>query len=160
MSFQREGGPDKKWSYGELYKEGLSEILLHVGNTMRKAKIRDNELSTWQLTENDDTRQMIKLLEAHPEDTIALVVTLHALRFVDPTSQQTMTFKDVRRTMCNLHFASVPFKSSYWSTPNRTRFLQEVCSFDPYQLLKTVTSNEFYVRKIARLLFEVISWRR
>ncbi|RLU15876.1 hypothetical protein DMN91_011632 [Ooceraea biroi] len=141
-AFHREENPDKKWSYRELYEEGLSEILTHVGNMIKNAEIRNNELYTWQLTENDDTRQVIKLLEAHPENTIALIATLDALRYDHPS--RLMPFKDIRKIMCNFHFASVPFNSTYWSTPKRKQFLQEVCSFDPYQLLKTATSNEFY----------------
>lgn len=127
-------------------------MLIHVSNTMKNVKIRNNELYTWQLTENDDTRQMIKLLEAHPEDTIALIATLEVFRHTGHPSQL-MSFMDVRKIMCNLHFASDPFNSSYWSTPDRRQFLQEVCSFDPYQLLKAATSNEFYVCKSQRLFF-------
>jgi len=140
---------DKKWSDNELFVEGLSEILIYLSNTLKNAVIRDNELYTWQLTGNDDMRQMIKLLEAHPEDTITLIATIGVLRYPDHASQP-VSFKDIRKAMCNLHFASVPFNFTYWSTPNRMQFLQEVCSFDPYQLLKTVTSNEFYVRKRKR----------
>jgi hypothetical protein len=113
---------------------------------LKNAVIRNNELYTWQLMGNDDMRQMIKLLEAHPEDTIALIATLGVLHYPDHASQR-VSFKDIRKIICNLHFASVPFNSTYWSTPNRARFLQEMCLFDPYQLLKTATSNEFYVRK-------------
>jgi len=146
MFFFQERNPDKKWSDNELFVEGLSEILIYVSNMLKNAVIHNNELYTWQLTGNDDMRQMIKLLEAHPEDTIALIATLGVRRYPDHVSQP-VSFKDIRKNMCNLNFASMPFNSTYWSTTNRTRFLQKVCSFDPHQLLKTVTSNEFYVRK-------------
>lgn len=120
--------------------EGVSEVLIHIGNTLKNAKIHDHKLETWELTENDDTRQMLKILEAHPEETVALIAVLSTL---DDTTGDFVPFKDLRKTMCTQHF-----NSDYWSTAKRTRFLQEVCSFDPYQLLKTATSDEFYVRTV------------
>lgn len=117
--------------------EGVSEALMHISDTLKNAEIHNYKLETWELAENGDTRQMLKLLEAHPEETIALVATLSTLNY---TTGEFIPFKDIRRTMCILRFGS-----DYWSQPNRTRFLQEVCSFDPYQLLKTATSDEYYV---------------
>lgn len=115
----------------------MSEVLIHIGNALKNAEIHDNKLKTWQLMENGDTRQILKILEAHPEETIALVVTLSRLN----DTGDFVSFKDVRKIMCTKHF-----NSDYWSTTNRTRFLQDICSFDPYQLLKTTTSDEYYVR--------------
>ncbi|XP_024889665.1 ATP-binding cassette sub-family A member 13 isoform X1 [Temnothorax curvispinosus] len=124
------------WSNYRLLMEGVSEVLIHIGNALKSATMHDNKLETWQLAENGDTRQMLKILEAHPEETIALVATLSTF---NDTTNEFMPFKDIRKTMCTQHF-----NSDYWSTTNRTRFLQEVCSFDPYQLLKTATSDEYH----------------
>jgi len=118
--------------------EGVSEVLIHISDALKNAEIHNYELKTWKLAENGDARRILKILEAHPEETVALIATLSTLN--DETGEF-IPFKDVRKTMCIHHF-----NSDYWSTTNRTRFLQEVCSFDPYQLLKTVTSDEYYVR--------------
>lgn len=116
---------------------------MHIGDALKNAKVHNYELETWQLVENDDTRQVLKILETNPEETIALVASLSTL---DYTTGEFVPFKDIRKSMCTLHFGS-----DYWSTPNRTRFLQEVCSFDPYQLLRTATSNEYYVRMLQKM---------
>lgn len=129
---------NEEWSNYRLLIEGLSQVLIHIGNALKKAEIHNYNLEIWELAENGDTRQMLKILEDYPEETIALIATLSTLNY---TTGQFISFKDVRRTMCTLHF-----NSDYWSTPNRTRFLQKVCSFDPYQLLRTATSGEYYVR--------------
>lgn len=111
---------------------------MHIGNALKKAEIHNYNLEIWELAENGDTRQMLKILEDYPEETIALIATLSTFNY---TTGGFVPFKDIRRSMCTLHF-----NSNYWSTPNRTRFLQKVCSFDPYQLLKTATSDEYHVR--------------
>jgi len=111
---------------------------MHIGDALKNAKVHNYTLETWELVENDDTRQVLKILENHPEETIALIASFSALNY---TTGKFVSFKDVRKTMCTLRF-----NSDYWSTPERMRFLREVCSFDPYQLLKTATSKEYYVR--------------
>jgi len=117
--------------------EGVSEVLIHISDALKNAEIHNYELKTWELAENGDARQILKILEAHPEETVALIATLSTLN--DETGEF-IPFKDIRKTMCIRHF-----NSDYWST-NRTRFLQEICSFEPFQLLKTITSDEYYVR--------------
>ncbi|XP_011684588.1 PREDICTED: uncharacterized protein LOC105447955 isoform X2 [Wasmannia auropunctata] len=124
------------WSNYRLLIEGVSQILLHIGNALKNVEVHDHELKTWQLMANDDTRQVLKILEANPEETVALIATLSTL---DDATGEFMPFEDIRKTMCTQRF-----NSNYWSTTNRTRFLEEVCSFDPYQLLKTATSDEYY----------------
>jgi len=125
------------WSNYRLLIEGVSEVLIHISDALKNAEIHNYELKTWELAKND-ARQILKILEAHPEETVALIATLSTLN--DETGEF-IPFKDIRKTMCIHHF-----NSDYWSTTNRTRFLQEVCSFNAYQLLKTVTSDEYYVR--------------
>lgn len=118
--------------------EGVSQALLHINDALRGVKIKNNNIEIWELTGNGDIRQLLKILEAHPEETIALIAALSTL---EHTTGSFVPFKDIRRTMCTSHF-----DSDYWSQPRRLRFLQEVCSFDPYQLLKTATSDEYHVR--------------
>lgn len=127
----------EEWSNYRLLIEGVSEALMHIGDALKNAKVHNYNLETWQLVENGDTRQVLKILEAHPEETIALIASLGTVNY---TTGEFVSLKDIRKTVCTLRFGS-----DYWSTPNRTRFLQEICSFDPYQLLKTATSNEYYV---------------
>ncbi|XP_067204074.1 uncharacterized protein ldd isoform X2 [Linepithema humile] len=135
-TFHKELKLGEEWSNYRLLIEGVSETLMHIGDALKNAKVHNYNLETWQLVENGDTRQVLKILEAHPEETIALVASLSTLNY---TTGEFVSFKDIRKTMCTLRFGS-----DYWSTPNRTRFLQEICSFDPYQLLKTATSNEYH----------------
>ncbi|XP_072756384.1 uncharacterized protein Ldd isoform X2 [Anoplolepis gracilipes] len=134
-TFHKELNLDEEWSNYRLLIEGLSEILIHIGDALKKAEIHNYNLEIWELVENGDTRQVLKILEDYPEETIALIATLSTLN----TTGQFIPFKDIRRTMCTRNF-----NSDYWSTPNRTRFLQKVCSFDPYQLLKTATSDKYH----------------
>ncbi|XP_029170086.1 LOW QUALITY PROTEIN: uncharacterized protein LOC114939826 [Nylanderia fulva] len=135
-TFHKELKLDEEWSNYRLLIEGMSEVLMHIGDALKKAEIHNYNLEIWKLAENGDTRQLLKILEENPEETIALIATLSTLNY---TTGKFMPFKDIRRTMCTLHF-----NSNYWSTPNRTHFLQRVCSFDPYQLLKTATSDEYH----------------
>ncbi|KAG5315958.1 ABCAD protein, partial [Acromyrmex insinuator] len=135
-TFHKELKLGQGWSNYRLLMEGVSEILIHIGNALKHAEIHNYELKTWELAENGDMRQVLKILEAHPEETVALIATLSTLNDV---TGEFMPFKDVRKMMCTQHF-----NSEYWSTTNRTRFLQEICSFDPYQLLRTATSDEYY----------------
>ncbi|KAL0111880.1 hypothetical protein PUN28_013230 [Cardiocondyla obscurior] len=127
--------PNEGWSDYRLLVEGVSQALVHVGNALKNAEIHDNKIEIWQLAENGDTRQVLKILENHPEETIALIATLSTLN----ENGIIMPFKEIRKIMCAQHF-----NSDYWSTANRTHFLQEVCSFDPYQLLKAATSDEYH----------------
>lgn len=101
--------------------------------------VENGRVNIWDFVENNDVRRLLKILDTHPEETIALVASLGttSLKLNGP-----MDYEDVRKIMCNFHF-----NSSYWSASNRTRFIKEICSFDPYQLLKTVTSEEYYVSK-------------
>lgn len=130
--------PGQGWSDYVLLVEGVSEALLHLNDALKNAKIHNHSIETWELAENGDTRQILKILEAHPEETIALIATLSTFNY---TTGELLPFKDIRRSMCTSRFGS-----AYWSEPRRSHFLQEVCSFDPYQLLKTATSDEYYVR--------------
>ncbi|XP_032690190.1 uncharacterized protein LOC116853290 isoform X2 [Odontomachus brunneus] len=135
-TFEKELKPGQGWSNYVLLVEGVSETLLHINDALKSAKIHNRGIETWELTENGDTRQILKILEAHPEETIALIATISTFNY---TTGKLLPFKDFRRSMCTSRFGS-----AYWSEPRRLHFLQEVCSFDPYQLLKTATSDEYY----------------
>ncbi|KAG7198455.1 hypothetical protein KM043_005838 [Ampulex compressa] len=127
---------DFVWTNYRLLVEGISEALVHISESLRNVEPKDNRIHTWELVKNGDVRQLIKILEAHPEETIALIASLAKFNM---TTGSLVPYKDLRKTMCNFHFYS-----DYWSQPNRTRFLSDVCSFDAYQLLKTITSQEYY----------------
>ena len=109
----------------------------HVANAMKNINTENSDINIWDLVESGDARQLLKILDHHPEETIALVASLTTL---DSSTNALASYEDVRRAMCNFRF-----NSSYWSTPNRTRFLTEICSLDPEQLLKSVTSADYYV---------------
>ncbi|XP_014474957.1 PREDICTED: ATP-binding cassette sub-family A member 13 isoform X2 [Dinoponera quadriceps] len=126
----------QEWSDYKLLIEGVSEALMHINDALKNAKIRNHRIETWELMENGDTRQMLKILEAHPEETIALVAILNTY---NRTTGKLRPFKDIRRDMCINHFGS-----DYWNEQHRLHFLHEVCSFDPYQLLKSITSDEYH----------------
>nr|XP_012136751.1 PREDICTED: uncharacterized protein LOC100878441 isoform X3 [Megachile rotundata] len=126
-----------EWMKHRLFVEGISEALIHIANAMKSMKVQNGRVNIWDFVENSDVRQLLKILDEHPEETIALVASLSDANL---NTGGFMSYENVRNLVCHYRF-----RSSYWSTPNRTRFLQEVCSFDPYQLLKTVTSEEYYL---------------
>ena len=109
----------------------------HIAEATKSINTENRDVNIWDFVESGDARQLLKILDHHPEETIALVASLVTL---DPSTNALASYEDVRRAMCNFRF-----NSSYWSTPNGTRFLKEICSFDPEQLLKSVTSAEYYV---------------
>lgn len=119
--------------------EGIAEALEHVTNAIKNINSRNGHVDIWDFMESGDARQLLRILDNHPEETITLVATLSTL---NATTGGLMSYQDVRKTMCNFRF-----NSSYWSTPNRTRFIKEICSFDPYQLLRSTTSAEYYVSR-------------
>ncbi|XP_043253492.1 retinal-specific phospholipid-transporting ATPase ABCA4 isoform X1 [Colletes gigas] len=126
-----------EWTNYRLVVEGVSEALIHVATALKNIKVQNDRVNVWDFVESGDARELLKILDAHPEETIALGASLIT---VDGTANAFLPYGDIRRTMCNFRF-----DSSYWSTPNRTRFINEICSFDPYQLLRTITSEEYYL---------------
>lgn len=128
-----------EWTSYRFLVEGVSEAFMHISNALERVNVHGNRINIWDLVDSGDARQLLKILDTHPEETIALVASLSA---INSTQGVFLSHKDVRRIVCNFYF-----NSSFWDTPNRTRFIKEVCSFDPHQLLKTVTSEEYYVSK-------------
>ncbi|XP_076641439.1 lipid droplet defective [Halictus rubicundus] len=128
------------WTDYRLIVEGVSECLLHVTNTVNKIndidKLRKNRMNIWDFVEGTEVRRLLKILDAHPEETIALVAQMVEIG----TRTGNFSYQNIRKTICN---ARSP--SGYWSAVNRSRFIQQVCSFDPYQLLRSVTSEEYYL---------------
>nr|XP_031839600.1 uncharacterized protein LOC116430078 isoform X2 [Nomia melanderi] len=125
-----------EWSEYRLIVEGLSEVLLHVAENLKDVKVQDDRIDIWDFVGSGDARQLLKILEAHPEETIGLMAQVIAIS----ARTDTFSYENVRKLICN---ARDPL--TYWSTANRSRFIQEVCSFDPYQLLRSVTSEEYYI---------------
>ncbi|XP_017788277.1 PREDICTED: uncharacterized protein LOC108570860 [Habropoda laboriosa] len=128
--------PELKVTNYRLLIEGIAEALPHIVNAVKTLNTKNDDIRIWDLVESGDMRRLLKILDTHPEETIALVVSLCTM---NKTTGHLISYEDVRKTMCDFQF-----NSSYWSTSNRTRFIREICSFDPSQLLKSVTSAEYY----------------
>lgn len=109
-----------------------------MSNALKSVNVHNKHIHIWDLVEGD-ARQLLKILDTHPEETIALVASVGSIM---PPKGAFLPYEEVRRIVCNYRF-----NSSFWDNSNRTRFIKEVCSFDPYQLLKTVTTEDFYVSK-------------
>nr|XP_033323682.1 uncharacterized protein LOC117218991 isoform X1 [Megalopta genalis]XP_033323683.1 uncharacterized protein LOC117218991 isoform X1 [Megalopta genalis]XP_033323684.1 uncharacterized protein LOC117218991 isoform X1 [Megalopta genalis] len=133
------------WTDYRLGVEGVSECLLHVANTVEginnSSRRPSSRMNVWDFVEGTDVRQLLRILEAHPEETIALVAQISAIG----SKTGNFSYENVRKTICNTRLPLV-----YWSVANRSRFIQQVCSFDPYQLLKSVTSEEYYLALTVR----------
>ncbi|XP_076284763.1 lipid droplet defective isoform X2 [Lasioglossum baleicum] len=121
-----------------LIIEGVSECLLHIANTVNKIndidKLQKNRMNIWDFVQGTEVRRLLKILDAHPEETIALVAQM--LEIGSRTGN--FSYENIRKTICN------------WSPPNRSLFIQQVCSFDPYQLLRSVTSEQYYMALTVR----------
>ncbi|XP_026675626.1 uncharacterized protein LOC108632621 isoform X2 [Ceratina calcarata] len=117
--------------------EGIAEALGHITSTIKNINPQENTIHLWNLVERGDARQLLKILDIHPEEAIALVASITT---INATTGNFMPYEEVRKTVCRL-----PFNSNYWFAPNRTRFIHEICSFDPYQLLKSITSDEYFL---------------
>lgn len=131
--------PYKLTNY-RLIVEGIAETLNHVATALQNVKVQNGHMHIWDFVESGDVRQLLKILDNHPQETIALGANVNIIFLMKGNS---LSYEHLRDVVCNFHF-----NVSYWSTPNRSRFLNEICSFDPYQLLKTVTSEDYYVSKI------------
>lgn len=128
---------DSTWWTYRMTIEGLSRVLDHAVTALSDPKLKDNRfLHTWDFVESGDVRQLIKILESHPTEAIALAATLTTL---NSTTHKSVPFDEFRHEMCNSHF-----HSEYWSTENRKHFLNQVCVFDPHQLLRSATGDDFY----------------
>ncbi|KAK2584735.1 hypothetical protein KPH14_007066 [Odynerus spinipes] len=151
-----ENVPSTEYKIGDLNNErfiltmaieGFSEALVHITEALESLEIKGHAIHSWQLWKNGDVQQLIRILETHPEEAIALFATLPMANM----SFSTFTsFEKFRNIVCNLHF-----NSEYWTQNNRSHFLMEICSFDLDQLLTSVTSTAFYEaiadRRIATL---------
>ncbi|XP_046491171.1 uncharacterized protein ldd isoform X1 [Neodiprion pinetum] len=119
--------------------EFIAELLRHVAGSLQKIgikKVPSGKFYLWDLVEDGDVRQLLKILEAHPSESISLAATI--ARF-DPTLAQPMLIRDLQHNMCDRHFGT-----GFWNNTEKINFLKRVCSFDPHQLLKSATSQEFY----------------
>ncbi|XP_053973403.1 uncharacterized protein LOC128873691 isoform X1 [Hylaeus volcanicus] len=130
-----------RWTNYRLFVEGVSEALIHVARALQTVEIQNDRIKIWDFVESEDARQLLKILDVHPEETIALCASLAA------TTDQTVfsSYEDATNIVCKFRF-----NSSYWSSRNRSRFIDEICSIDPYQLLKTVTSEKYYLAVTGR----------
>ncbi|XP_078047717.1 lipid droplet defective isoform X2 [Augochlora pura] len=133
------------WTDYRLIVEGISECLLHVANTVdginKDSGRQSNRMHIWNFVESSEVRRLLRILEAHPEETIALLAQISAVG----SKTGNFSYENIRKTVCNARLPLV-----YWSTADRSRFVQQVCSFDPYQLLQSVTSEEYYLALTVR----------
>ncbi|XP_046740699.1 uncharacterized protein LOC124408067 isoform X2 [Diprion similis] len=119
--------------------ELISELLRHLTVSLQKIgakNVPNGRFYLWDLVEDGDVRQLLKILEAHPSESISLAATV---AWFDPTTAKPMFIRDLKHDMCERHFGS-----GFWNNTERINFLKRVCSFDPRQLLKSATSQEFY----------------
>ncbi|KAH0550173.1 hypothetical protein KQX54_017854 [Cotesia glomerata] len=117
-----------------LVIQGLSEVFDNAAFALKDAiKSEDNALQLWDFVKAGDVHQLIKYLESYPVETISFVATLSTYN-----TTSLIPFKDIRHTMCNLHF-----NSSYWSQPKGKHFLSRLCTWDQSELLKQATSEDF-----------------
>lgn len=133
------------WTNHKLIVEGISEALLNIAEALESLEIKDDEMYIWQAVKSGDVQQLLKIMEASPEETIALTARLLTL---DKNTSRVMPFKNIRATFCDPHLIS-----DYWTIKNRNYFIMKVCTFDPYQVLKSITSTEFYVRHFTNILY-------
>lgn len=123
------------WTY-RLVIEGIAEVLDHAIDAVKEFEPKVNVVHIWDFVPSGDVRQLLKILEAHPDETIGLASSLASYK-ASPSSNSSI--KNLRHLMCTDHF-----HSSYWKQGNRTHFLDTVCTFDAHQLLRRATSDQFY----------------
>ncbi|KAI4485555.1 hypothetical protein M0802_012731 [Mischocyttarus mexicanus] len=126
-----------KWIDQKLIIEGFSEAFVNIAETLENLEIKNNrQINIWQIVKTGDIQELLKIFESYPEDTIALIFQLLTL---DNKTGQFLSYEKLRSTFCDPHFLS-----DYWSKKDRSYFLMKVCTFDPYQVLKSITNTEFY----------------
>lgn len=138
-----------------LEVEFFSELLRHLAMSLKKIGEDESEVDfhLWDLVEDSDARQFLKLVEAHPMESISLVATL---AWADPTTGLPIPLHDFEKNMCQRH----P-NWGFWNETKRMHFLKSVCSYDPRQLLRSITSQEYFVRvSFLQLAFEIHIRRR
>lgn len=133
------------WANHKLIIEGISEALLNIAEVLNSLEIKNDEMYIWQAVKSGDVQQLLKIMEASPEEAIALISKLLTL---DKKTSKIMPFENIRATFCDPRFIS-----DYWTIKDRNNFLMKVCTFDPYQVLKSITSTEFYVRYLIHIYY-------
>lgn len=97
--------------------------------------MKDQRLYIWDLFKHQDVKKLLHTLENEPVKSIALFATMSLIRL-----NATISIRSLRQTICEQNF-----DSEYWSRPDSKQFLQQICTFDPYDLLAAVTSEEYKV---------------
>ncbi|XP_043289977.1 uncharacterized protein ldd isoform X2 [Venturia canescens] len=123
------------WTY-RLAIEGIAEVLDHAVDALNDLDPGASVVHTWDLVPSGDVKQLLKILESHPVETIALASSLTTY---NTTTDSIPSFKELRHFMCVDRF-----RSSYWRRENRSHFLDTLCTFDANQLLRRATSDQFY----------------
>ncbi|XP_063992095.1 ATP-binding cassette sub-family A member 13-like isoform X2 [Diachasmimorpha longicaudata] len=127
--------PESGWTIYRLFVEGLSEGLKNAAFALRENKLEDNVMHLWDMVRPGDVHQLIKFLEARPTETLSLAATLVTLNASD---NSLIAFNDVRGSMCHLRF-----DLNFWRERNNSEFLDHLCTYDPRQLVRSATSEEY-----------------
>ncbi|XP_015191826.1 PREDICTED: uncharacterized protein LOC107074670 isoform X2 [Polistes dominula] len=120
----------------KLIIEGISEALLNIAEALENLEIKNDQIYIWQAVKTGDIQQLLKIFESSPEETIALIFRLLTL---DKKNGQFLPYEKLHATFCDPHYFS-----NYWTKKDRNYFLMKICTFDLYQVLKSITSTEFY----------------
>lgn len=124
---------DTEWSTYRLIVEGMSVVLNNAAFALKDIQLKDNVLHLWDFVRPGDSRKLLKHLEAYPNETISLFASLSTFN-----STTLIPYKDLRHTICNLHF-----NSDYWVESKSKHFLSGLCTWDQTELLKSATSQDY-----------------
>ncbi|XP_044002930.1 uncharacterized protein LOC122848731 isoform X2 [Aphidius gifuensis] len=125
-----------RWSRYRLVIEALSQVLKNAADVLKHNKINDNELHLWNMVKPGDIHELLKYLEEHPIETISFIATLGSLNL---TMTSETIVSELKYSMCSLHFNH----SEFWHKSQRKYFLTKLCTYDVYQLLSSVTNEEY-----------------
>ncbi|XP_028982053.1 uncharacterized protein LOC107039836 isoform X2 [Diachasma alloeum] len=127
--------PESGWTIYRLIVEGLSEALKNAAFVLKENKLEGNVLHLWDMVRPGDVHQLVKFIETRPAETLSLAATLATLNASD---NALIPFKELRRAMCYQRF-----DANFWREANNTEFLDHLCTYDPRQLVRSATSEEY-----------------
>ncbi|XP_024944655.1 uncharacterized protein LOC107271675 isoform X2 [Cephus cinctus] len=146
-----------KWPRSQqLLMAALSQLLSHATDALhswdQKAKeeighSKARVLYSWNFVKDGDIRQLVKLLEAHPLEAVSLLPKFTEFdTFLENNETEFMLLQKMRETVCDLRFE----KDGYWKQSSRQHFLNELCSFDLHQLLRSAIGEQFLNAALGR----------
>ncbi|XP_011308769.1 uncharacterized protein ldd isoform X2 [Fopius arisanus] len=127
--------PESGWTIYRLIVEGISEAFKNAAYALKENKLGNNVVHLWDLVRPGDVHQLVKFIEARPNEALSLAATLTTFNRSDNSLD---SLKELRHRMCYLRF-----NSSYWRERNNSQFLDHMCTYDPLQLVRSATSEEY-----------------